>query len=107
MRPPRPGDKRRQDGKQGRAHGVMLGEPERDEYRDEQDPAAASEQSRQHPGGEAEHDRERDRHLTNSQTAIARTKPANSSSTVRAWSRCWTVAPPTAPRAAGRPTSAA
>src|SRR6266542_1447325 len=105
--PPRAGGDGGQDREQRRAGRFVLGEAERDEHGHEQDPAAHPEHPGEHAGEDAEQDRERIAHLTNSQTAMPRSSTANSSSTVFTCSRCCNAVPPTAPTAAGSPTSAA
>src|SRR5262249_44246478 len=104
---PRADQRRRDDREQRRPGRIVLREPERDERRHEQDPAADAEHPRQHPGDQTEDDCEHVRHLRKSQTARARRSATKSISIVRVPRRCCrAVANPTE-AAAGTPTSAA
>ena len=87
-----------------------LSEPEEDEGRDEEDPAADAEDAGEEPRTEAETERGRDRpraHPTISQTPTTTSKPANASVSARPDTRCWSWVPASAPTTAGSPTSAA
>src|SRR5207248_7574494 len=104
---PCPCDHRRHDGKQRRPGCLVLRQAERDEHRHEEDAAADAEQPGEYARNDAERDRDDVRHLKNNQTAVARIRAANDTSSVRVRNRCCSVPPPTAPTAAGRPTRAA
>src|SRR5262249_46826940 len=98
----------RQDRRERRRLGVKLAQPESEESRHEQDPAADSEQSGEHARGEAEHQRQHDgRHVVSSTTPTTTSSAANASESQRWCIRCWIAVPATAPMAAGSPISAA
>src|SRR5215208_548366 len=106
--PPGAGRDRRQDREQRRGLGLELGQSERDERRDEQDPAADAEHAGQDACGEAQSDGDEDRrHETSSEIPIATRSSANAYESVRPLTRCCSDVPATAPAAAGSPTSAA
>ena len=100
----------RHDREERRGGGLYLPEPERDERRHEQDPAADAEHAGEDAGRETERQRGDDRpgaHAAISHTAMAARRPANASVSTRPETRCWSPVPTTAPAMAGTPTSAA
>src|SRR5579862_4739838 len=104
---PDPDGDRGNDGEERRRLGVELRETEPCERRDEENAAADAEEARQHAGDGSEHDGEGVRHFTRRSTAIPTSNAANASDRARALTRCCNDAPPSAPAAAGTPSSAA
>src|SRR5712691_3716216 len=96
-----------EDREKRRADGVVIVEPEGNQRRHEQDPAAHSEHACEHACGETEHDSEHVRHLTKSQTATPTRNAAKNSSIVRVCNRCCRAVAPITETPAGNPTSAA
>ena len=82
-------------------------EPERDQRRHEEKPAADAEHPGEHARDEPKCNGECVGHLTNSQTATARMKAAKDNSIVRVCKRCCNAVAPATDTAAGRPTRAA
>ena len=109
MLPPGARDDRRQDREQRRRLGIELREAEREQGRDEEDPAADAEEARETPGREAEHEREEDvvASPTSSQIAIDDEQAGEREREPAAETRCWSAVPSDRAGAAGRPTSAA
>ena len=100
----------RHDREQGGRGSMMRRQAERDQGRYEECPTADAEQTGEHAGGNAEQDGQHDdrrAHPAINQTPVATSKAENASVSERAESRCWSVAPLTAPTVAGMPTSAA
>src|SRR4051794_32325757 len=105
---PDPDGDRRNDREQGRGLGVELREAEPGQDGDEEDAAADPEETRQDPRDDAERDGEQIvAHCSSIRIAIATRSAAKRNESVRTGSRCWSVVPPSAPNAAGIPTSAA
>src|SRR5438067_10165120 len=99
---------RRQDRGERRRLGMELAAVQGDERRHEEDPAAHAEQAGDDAGEEPEQHGEDERgHVTSSRTPMTTRNAANASARKRERSRCWSAVPPTAPTAAGSPTSAA
>src|SRR6266508_454225 len=106
--PPGAGGDGREDRREGGRLGVQLAPVQREERRHEEDAAAHAEESGDDARDEAEQGGEQERgHATSSRTPTTTRKAANPRASARERRRCCSAVPPTAPTAAGRPTSAA
>ncbi len=102
-----PGGDRGHDREQRGPGRLMLLEPEPEEHRNEQEPAADPEHPGEDAGETADHDGDRVGHETTSQAATPTSRTAKRYDTSLSWSLRWSAVPPIAPSAAGMPTSAA